>query len=113
MTEQSYFETLDTARRKRFAKRGARDEGRDQRKLEAALFEDRRLRATISDLERILTSFDCAIEAELEDPWIKHPSHTTRALVVRRDNLKSTIAVLSAQLAKIEMTLPEPVTARG
>jgi hypothetical protein len=70
-----------------------------------------RLRNMITALERTVSSLNGSIDAVLEVSQVRDPSNfaypvAARAMSVRRDNIQSTIAVLSSQLAKIDDAQP-------
>ena len=65
-----------------------------------------RIRNMIAALERAVSSLNASIDAILEGSQVRDPTSfaypvTARAMCARRDNIQSTIAVLSRQLAKI------------
>ena len=111
MTNWYYFETADTERpgnvRPLSAKRQAREESKRQALINAAQRKAQRVEAMIRDLQKAVLFLDHSIEAELDSSWIKDTAHfafpmSARALVIRRDNLKATIAALSDQFEKLQ-----------
>jgi uncharacterized metal-binding protein YceD (DUF177 family) len=116
VTDQLYFETERARRytgqpghlRAPFAKRKATDESRRQAEIDIA--RRRRVlqtRAAIDEFERAVLNLDLQIAAELECARVRDPSHVAypiavRTMVVRRDNMKATIAALSEQLTRID-----------
>jgi hypothetical protein len=61
----------------------------------------------IKGLECVVVSLNASIDAVLEEAQVRDPTHiaypvAARTMSTRRDNIQGTIAVLSAQLAKIK-----------
>jgi hypothetical protein len=115
MTDQHYFETVRIPRRrdhpgrKRLisAKRRLREETRKQRQIVANQREAMQIRAMIATLDRSVLNLNADIDAELQRASVRDPSHfafpiAARTMIARRDNLKTTIAALSEQLAKVD-----------
>lgn len=113
MTEQSYFETVNTERalsrraRAPVTKPLAREERRRLSMLDMARQKRQGTEAMLRDLRHAVRLLDHSIEAELEGSRIRDPSHfafpmTARTLLARRDNLKATIAALADQLTMFE-----------
>jgi hypothetical protein len=81
---------------------------------ESGLREATQIRTMLLDLDRTVQILDCDIATEekrvrVSDPFNAAYPILARALTVRRDNLKVTIAALEERLAKISQTLPEAV----
>jgi hypothetical protein len=114
MTDQYYFETTETESRNhpgrvqaRFTRGFARNEMRRQREIEHNRLAAQRLRNMITALERTVSSLNGSIDAVLEVSQVRDPSNfaypvAARAMSLRRDNIQSTIAVLSQQLEKLD-----------
>jgi uncharacterized metal-binding protein YceD (DUF177 family) len=65
------------------------------------------VRGMISSLGKAVSTLNASIEAELECARVRDPSHfafpiAIRAMMVRRDNLKASIAALSKRLADVD-----------
>jgi hypothetical protein len=114
MTDQYYFETTETESRNhpervraRFTRRFVRNEMRRQKEIENNRTAALRLRNMITALERTVSSLNGSIDAVLEVSQVRDPANfaypvAARAMSARRDNIQSTIAVLSRRLAKID-----------
>jgi membrane-anchored protein YejM (alkaline phosphatase superfamily) len=98
MTDQHYSETFEIKPgtnhpgriRERLAKYRFQDEGRKQRQIESDRQAAVQIRAMIAKLDLAVSSLDDSINAVLE------------TMTARRENLKSTIAILSGRLADVE-----------
>jgi hypothetical protein len=80
-----------------------------QRKRDTTLRETEKLRTMIADLEQIVTVLEASLTSELERSRVKDPSDyafpmSARALIARRDNLKTTITSLLDRLARLKAT---------
>jgi hypothetical protein len=114
MVDQYYFETTETERRNhparvraRFSRRQVQEEMRRQREIEANRAAATRIRGMIEELKRKATSLDGSIDAVLAGSQIRDPSNVAFPIAARtmgslRDNIRSTIAILSERLAKLE-----------
>jgi hypothetical protein len=114
MTDQHYFQTIETVRRNhpervraRFNRRFVQSEMRKQKEIENNRMAAVRIRSTIAALERTVSSLNGSIDAVLNGSPVRDPSNfayplAARAMSVRRDNIQGTIAVLSGQLAKVD-----------
>jgi hypothetical protein len=102
-----YFETTEPKRRNgRFAKRVDRSAIQKQTEIENNRVAAARIQDLIKGLEGAVSSLNGSIGAVLEGVQVRDPSHfaypiAARTMSARRDNIQATIAVLSAQLAKI------------
>jgi hypothetical protein len=113
MTDQYFFETTQSERRNhpvrvrtRLARFQARDEMRRQREAETNRMAVARIQSMIVELEREAANLDHSIEATLDGSRTRDPRNfaypiAARSMRSRRDNIKNTIAVLSARSAKI------------
>jgi hypothetical protein len=109
-----YFETMEAERRNhprrlrgRFTKRLDRSEIQRQREIENNRVAAARIQGLIKGLEGAILSLNGSIGAVLEGVPVRDPSHfaypvAAQTMSARRDNIQATIAVLSAQLAKIQ-----------
>jgi hypothetical protein len=117
MTDQHYSETFEIKPgsnhpgriRERLAKYRFQDESRKQRQIETNRQAAEQIRAMITKLEIAVSSLDDSISAVLETARVRDPSHyaypiAARTMTARRQNLKSTIAILSERLANVEQT---------
>jgi hypothetical protein len=114
MTDQHYFQTIETVRRNhpdrvraRFNRRFVQSEMRKQKEIENNRMAAVRIRSMIAALERTVSSLNGSIDAVLKGSPIQDPSNfayplAARAMSARRDNIQGTIAVLSGQLAKVD-----------
>jgi hypothetical protein len=112
MTNLFYLRTAGTKQqpparpsRPRLSKCQATEKRKRQAVVKLPEQEAKRIEAIILDLKRGVLILNHHIEAELEHAGIRNPSHfayplSARALLVRRENLKTTIAVLSDRLPK-------------
>jgi hypothetical protein len=125
MTDQQNFETIKIERksdhpgrtRALLAKRRLQAENRKQREINTRRREAIQIQAMIEKLDRAVLSLDGDINAELEQAQVRDLSHFAysifaRAMTIRRDNLKTTIAILSERLAKIDPSLIKAVEGR-
>jgi hypothetical protein len=108
-----YFETTEAERRihprrvrGRFTKRVDRIEIQKQAEIKNNRVAAERIQDLIKGLEGTLSSLNGSIGAALEGVQVRDPAHfaypiAARTMSARRDNIQATIAVLSAQLAKI------------
>jgi len=108
-----YFETTEAKRRNHprrvrghFTKRVDRIELQKQAEIENNRVAAARIQNLIKGLEGAVSSLNGSIGAVLEGVQVRDPSHfaypvAARTMSARRDNIQATIAVLSAQLAKI------------
>jgi hypothetical protein len=113
MADQYYFETTETERRNhpgrvraRFTRRFVQGELRRQTEIANNRMTAMRIRNTIAALERSISSLNGSIDAVLEASQVLDPTSfaypvAARTMSARRDNIQSTIAVLSRQLEKI------------
>jgi hypothetical protein len=115
MTDQHYSETFEIKPgtnhpgriRERLAKYRFQDEGRKQRQIESDRQAAVQIRAMIAKLDLAVSSLDDSINAVLETARVRDSSHyaypiAVRTMTARRENLKSTIAILSGRLADVE-----------
>jgi hypothetical protein len=116
MTDQHYSETFEIKPgtnhpgriRERVAKYRFQDESRKQRQIERNRQTAVQINAMIAKLDLAVSSLDDSISAVLETARVRDPSHyaypiAVRTMTARRENLKSTIAILSEQLAYVEL----------
>jgi hypothetical protein len=108
-----YFETTEAERRNhprrgrgRLSKRLDRSEIQKQTEIENNRVAAARIQDLIKGLEGAVLSLTGSIGAVLEGVQVRDPSHfaypvVAQTMSARRDNIQATIAVLSAQLAKI------------
>jgi hypothetical protein len=113
LMDQYTFETTETERRNlpgrvraRSTKRFVQSELRNQKEIENNRTAAARIRSIITALEHAVSSLNGSIDAVLEGSQVRDPSNfayplAARAMSARRDNIQSTITVLSAQLAKL------------
>jgi hypothetical protein len=92
--------------RARSTKRFVQSELRIQKEIENNRTAAARVRSIITALEHAVSSLNGSIDAVLEGSQVRDPSNfaypvAARAMSARRDNIQSTIAVLSAQQAKM------------
>jgi hypothetical protein len=107
MTQQHHhFDTADVERSNRArAKRRAIEERKRLAMIGALQRMRQRTEAVLMDLKNAATLLDYSIETELQSSPTRDPRHyafpmTARALIARRDNLRATIAALSEELAR-------------
>jgi hypothetical protein len=112
MTRLHHLETADVERSNRAqAKRRAIEERKRLALIDALQRMRQRTEAVLLDLQNAATLLDCGIEIELQSSPTRDPRHfafpmTARALIARRDNLRATIAAISAELAKSNLNRP-------
>jgi hypothetical protein len=115
MTDQYCFETIPRGSnhpgriRHRLAKRHAREQARRQREIDLRQREAVQIRSTIASVNRTIAVIESSITAVLDRSHVTDPRHyafpiSARTMIARRDNLKTTIATLSDQLAKIDQS---------
>jgi hypothetical protein len=115
MTDRYFFETILPGSnhpgriRDRLAKRRAREHTRSQREIGLRQREAVQIRSTIASLNRTIAVMESGITAVLDRSHVTDPQHhafpiSARTMIARRDNLKTTIATLSDQLAKIDQS---------
>jgi hypothetical protein len=114
MVDEYYFGTSKFKDRTHLAPARARRTGPvsqeriRQRQIESDRRTEARIRKMIVELEHAVSTLEGSIEAVLEGAPTRDPSNfaypiAARAMRIRRDNLKGTIAVLSNQLAKLNL----------
>jgi hypothetical protein len=121
MRPQCHFETDKSKRSKNHpgrdratvAKHRAQYEARKQRELEVKLSAARQLQTIINRLEREVANLGDSIISELALSGVREPSHSAfpisaRMLLVRRENLKRTIAVLMDRLSSVSQPMSGP-----
>jgi hypothetical protein len=108
MNQQPHFETADLQRPVRAEIKRQTIAERKRLAMEDALWQRRqRTEAMLIDLKNDVRLLDQSIEAELEKSPTRDPHHfafpmTVRALIARRENLKSTISRLLLDLTKTD-----------
>ncbi|MGH6711285.1 MAG: hypothetical protein ACREEK_20215 [Bradyrhizobium sp.] len=107
MMEQCYFETGVGRVRAPSAKRQTRIEARKQNEIDCKKRTATQIRRMIANLEHEIACLAVSIASELEQARVREPSHfgypmLVRAMQIRNDNLKATVASLSDRLALIE-----------
>jgi hypothetical protein len=85
-----------------------------QRQFEVASREATQIRTMIHDLNRIIQLLDCDIAIYEEKAPVRDPANfaypiAARTMAARRDNLRTTIALLEDRLANINAMRPEEV----
>lgn len=125
MVDQYYFETAKTQRRDhpgreraRLERLRARDALRKEREIEINRVTAARLQHMITELERQVVSLNGSIEAALDGAQSRDPSNfaypiAARALGSRRDNMRSTIDILTKQLAQVNAANPSSSMAQA
>jgi hypothetical protein len=117
MTDADRFETVETqngnnrTRRVRvlLAKRQAQNEARKEREIKAKRRTAIRLRMMIASIEQEIANLDASISSELALARVRKHSHSAypiaaRTMHARRENLKTTISVLSDRYALSDLS---------
>lgn len=119
MTEQHHIETtriqLSGRRRLRtlFAKRRSPDEHGKQRAIDVNRRAATQIRTMIARLKHDISKLEDRIKSDLERARMRDPSHhaypiSVRTWSARRENLKTTIAVLLERLALLDQAMNDP-----
>jgi phage shock protein A len=122
MTYKYCFETIQPGRnhpgriRDRLVKNCAREHARRQREIDNRRREVVQIQSTIASLNRTVAVIETSITAALDRSHVTDPQHyafpiLARTMIARRDNLKTTIATLSEQLARMDQSTTQLVAA--
>ena len=96
-------QSLPNRMRAMHEKRRSIDERRRESQAAAARLEAQRIRAAIDKFETDIAGLDTIIKSELSSTPVSDPAHVAfpislRMMMAQRDNLASTVAMLSARL---------------